>query len=244
MRILILTAVAALALTTQAHADTTVTADAIQTRISETMAERLPSPGRYKVVLADPGFMLTLPDEAQGRFDIAALTFDPARQSFNAALAYTTAGGERQYVRIAGAAAAVVTVPTLVRDVAPGETIAEADLTTIEIAANRLSAQTLTQPTAIAGQAARRMLRANTPLQTYDVRKPVLIKKGDLVTVIYALDGIALTAQGQAQAEAGLGDTLPVLNTRSRRTIDTRVTGAGTATVVVPNADIAAIAAR
>jgi flagella basal body P-ring formation protein FlgA len=130
----------------------------------------------------------------------------------------------------------VVTVPALTRDVAPGETIAEADLTTIEIAANRLSAQTLTQANAIAGQAARRMLRANTALQTYDVRKPVLIKKGELVTVTHALDGIALTAQGQAQADAGLGDAVPVLNTRSRRTIDARVTGTGTATVVVPNA--------
>jgi flagella basal body P-ring formation protein FlgA len=242
MRIL-LAAVAALALAGQATADTAVTADAIATRISETIAARLPSPGRYKVMLADPGYQLTLPDAAQGRYDIAALTFDPARQSFTAALAYTNAGGDREYVRIAGAAAAVVTVPALLRDVAPGETISDADLTTIEIAAGNLGAQILTQQTRIAGLAARRMLRANTPLQTYDVKKPVVIKKGELVTVTYAEDGIQLTAQGQAQAEAGLGDTVPILNTRSRRTIDARVTGSGAATVIVPNAT-AALAAR
>lgn len=238
MRIL-LAAVAALALTGQAYADT-VTADAIATRISETIAARLPSPGRYKVALADPGYQLTLPASAQGRYDIAALTFDPARQSFTAALAYTNAGGDREYVRIGGAAAAVVQVPALLRDVAQGETISEADLTTIEMPAGRLAAQILTSQTNIAGQAARRMLRANTPLQTYDVKKPILIKKGELVTVTYAVDGIELTAQGQAQAEAGLGDTVPVLNTRSRRTIDARVTGSGSASVVVPTATTAA----
>lgn len=230
----------ALAITGQASADTAITADAIQTRISETIAARLPSPGRYKVALADPGYQLTLPASAQGRYDIAALTFDPARQSFTAALAYTNATGEREYVRIGGAAAAVVTVPALLRDIAQGETIAEADLTTIEMPAGRLAAQILTSQANIAGQAARRMLRANTPLQTYDVKKPVLIKKGELVTVTYAVDGIELTAQGQAQAEAGMGDTVPVLNIRSRRTIDARVTGSGAATVVVPAATLAA----
>lgn len=239
MRIL-LAAVAALAIAGQAYADTAVTADAIATRISETIAARLPSPGRYKVMLADPGYQLTLPAAAQGRYDIAALTFDPARQSFTAALAYTNAGGEREYVRIGGAAASVVTVPALLRDVAPGETISEADLMTIEMPADRLGSQILTSSANIAGQAARRMLRANTPLQNYDVKKPILIKKGELVTVTYAVDGIELTTQGQAQAEAGLGDTVAVMNTRSRRTIDARVTGSGAATVVVPNATLAA----
>jgi flagellar basal body P-ring formation protein FlgA len=241
MRIL-LAAVAALALAGQAQAETAVTADAIATRISETIAARLPSPGRYKVLLADPGYQLTLPDAAQGRYDIAALTFDPSRKSFTAALAYTNAGGEREYVRIGGAAAAVVTVPALLRDVAQGETISDADLTTIEIAAGSLGAQILTSSTNIAGLTARRMLRANVALQTYDIKKPILIKKGELVTVTYAEDGIELTAQGQAQAEAGLGDTVPILNTRSRRTIDARVTGSGSATVLVPNA--ATLAAR
>jgi len=241
MRIL-LAAIVALSIAGQAQADTAVTADAIATRISETIAARLPSPGRYKVALADPGYQLNLPASAQGRYDIAALTFDPTRQSFTAALAYTNAGGDREYVRIGGTAAAVVQVPALLRDVAPGETISEADLTTIEMPADRLGSQILTSSTNIAGQAARRMLRANVALQTFDVKKPILIKKGELVIVTYAVDGIQLTAQGQAQAEAGLGDTVAILNTRSRRTIDARVTGSGAATVVVPNAN--AIAAR
>ncbi|MGH7304335.1 MAG: flagella basal body P-ring formation protein FlgA, partial [Candidatus Rokuibacteriota bacterium] len=50
----------------------------------------------------------------------------------------------------------------------------------------------------------------------YDVKKPVVIKKGELVNVIYAADGIELSAQGQAQSDAGKGDTLAILNTRSR----------------------------
>jgi len=219
-----------------AAAETRVPADAIAGRIAQAIEARLPAPGRYRAALADPGFMLMLPASAQGVYDIAALTFDPARQSFSAALAYTSASGEREYVRIAGHAAAVVEVPVLLRDVAAGETIADADLTTIEIAADRLNAQTLTSSEAVAGLAARRALRAKTPLLAYDVKKPVVVKKGELITVIYADGGIELSAQGQAQTDAGKGDTIAVLNTRSRRTIEARVTAPGQAVVTAPAA--------
>jgi flagella basal body P-ring formation protein FlgA len=236
MRIL-LAALLLLCACDRAFADAIVTAEAIETRIAEAIAARLPTPGRYRVVLPDPGYQLVLPATAEGHYDIAALTFDPARQTFTAALAYPNATGEREVVRIAGGAAAVIAVPTLIRDIAAGETIAEADLTTIEVAAGRAASTLVTSP---AGQVARRMLRAHTPLFANDVKKPVVIKKGELVTVIYAVDGIELSAQGQAQADAGAGDTLAVLNPRSRRTIEARVTGQGTAVVTAPAATLAA----
>ena len=224
----------------RAFADTIVTAEQIATRVSEAIAAKLPTPGRYRVALPDPGYQLVLPPSAQSRYDLAALTFDPVRQNFTAALAYTNTSGEREYVRIAGSAAAVIAVPALLRDIAAGETIAETDLTTIEVPAGRSAAALVTSSETLAGQAARRALRPNTPLFTHDVKKPVVIKKGELVTVLYAVDGIELSAQGQAQADAGKGDTVQILNIRSRRTIDARVIGPGQAAVTAPAATLAA----
>jgi flagella basal body P-ring formation protein FlgA len=220
-------------------AETIVAADTIAQRIAETIATRLPTPGRYRVTLADPGYTLALPKEAEGRYDIAALTFDPARQSFAATLAFAGAGG-REYVRIAGRALAVIEVPVLTRDVTPGETIAEGDLSVSEIAAAQAGAQLLTSHRSIAGQAARRHLRAGMPLFAHDVKKPVVIKKGELIIIVYAADGIELSAQGQAQADASHGDTLAVLNTRSRRAVEARVAGPGLAIVSLPNPTLAA----
>src|SRR5262249_2325544 len=150
------------------------------------------------------------------------------------------AAGVTEYLRLNGTAFAVLDVPTLVRDVAVGETIATDDVATMELPADRISGTLLTARAGVAGQAARRQLRAQTPLYTYDLKKPVIVKKGDLVNVTYALPGIELTAQGQAQADAGLGDTVPVLNTRSRRTVEGRVTGAGAVSVLAPGATLAA----
>ncbi len=240
MRKLILAMSLALAWTNAAGADTIVTADAIATRVSEAIAARMPTPGHYRVALSDPSYQLALPTAAQGRYGIAALTFDPARQSFAATLSYTNQIGTTEYVRLGGGALAVIDVPALTRDVAIGEVIADSDLTTIELAADRAGGTVLTSSASLAGQAARRQLRAGTPLFTYDVKKPVLIKKGDLVTVVYSLPGIELTSQGQAQADAAKGDTVAILNTRSRRTIEARVTGAGTVSVSNPGATLAA----
>jgi len=223
-----------------ATADTTVSADAITARIAQAIAARLPTVGHYRVTISDPSYQLGLPTAAQGRYDIAALTFDPARQSFAATLGYTGRGGTTEYVRINGGALAVIDVPAPVRDMGVGETIAEGDLTTIELPAERASAALLTSSTSLIGQAARRSLRARMPLFAYDVRKPVLVKKGDLVAVIYSLPGIELTAQGQAQADAAKGETVAILNTHSRRTIEARVTGAGTVSVSAPGTALAA----
>lgn len=236
----LLAAVLLLCACDRAFADTSVSAAAIAVRLGEAIAARLPAPGRYRVVLADPAYQLVLPVSAEGRYDIAALTFDPARQSFAAALSYTNASGEREFVRIAGHAAAVVAVPALIRDVAPGETITVDDLTTIEVPAGRAAPTLVTSPAEVTGRAARRMLRAHTPLFANDVKKPVVIKKGELVTVVYAAGGIELSAQGQAQSDAGDGDTVQILNTRSRRTIEARVVGPGMASVTAPAARLAA----
>ena len=57
--------------------------------------------------------------------------------------------------------------------------------------------------------------------------KPIVVKKGELVTLVFSLPGIELTAAGQALADGGKGDAIPVLNARSRRTVQGSVIGPG-----------------
>src|SRR5689334_17567038 len=73
---------------TPAAAPTLVAGESIAAKVAETLAARLPVAGRYHVALADPAFILTLPAMAQGRFDVAAINFDAARQAFAANLSF------------------------------------------------------------------------------------------------------------------------------------------------------------
>jgi flagellar basal body P-ring formation protein FlgA len=221
-----------------AAADTIVTSDAISSRIAEAITKRLPTSGHYKVALADPSYQLTL--SGSQSYDIAALTFDPSRQTFDATLGYVSAAGEKEYVRLGGSALAVIEVPTLMRDIAAGEVIAAGDLGTLEIPVQRRSSNLIGDANTVVGQVARRPLRANAPLFAYDVQKAVVVKKGDVVTVSFAVAGLELTMQGQAQNDAGKGDTVTIRNANSRRVVEARVTGAGAATIITP----ATLAAR
>ena len=239
MRTLLALTFAAAATLGTATADTIVSSDTIATRIADAIAARLPTPGRYRVTVADAAFQLQLP-YGQSRWDIAALTYDPQRQGFTATLSYTNAYGSQELSSLTGSAYAVINAPALNRDVAAGETISPSDMTTVELPADRLNGSILTATADIAGQSARRNLRAGTPLFTYDVKKAVLVKKGDLITLVFSLPGIELTAQGQAQSEGAKGDTISVLNSISHRTVEARVTAAGTATVATAAATLAA----
>jgi len=71
------------------------------------------------------------------------------------------------------------------------------------------------------------VLRAGQPVRADDVRKPVLVAKGQTITMIFAAPGLTLTATGRAMSEGGMGETVTVLNPVSYRQITGVVTGAG-----------------
>jgi flagella basal body P-ring formation protein FlgA len=218
---------------------TIVSGETIATRIAEVLSKRLPVAGRYHVEFADPAFALSVPGTAQGRFDIASLSFDASRQAFSGSITFAGPAGQPQLFGLSGTAYPVIDVPALAHDVANGDVIGPQDLMSIELPAERASTTLITTADDVSGQAARRALRARQPLYAYDVKKPVIVKKGELVTLVFALPGIELTAAGQALADGGKGDVIAVLNARSRRTIEGRVSGAGTVSVQAPSAALA-----
>lgn len=60
---------------------------------------------------------------------------------------------------------------------------------------------------------------------------PIAVKKGDVLRVVYAADGIMLTVKGRAAEDGQLGQTIRITNVDSNRTIDARITGSGQAMV-------------
>lgn len=113
-------------------------------------------------------------------------------------------------------------------DIARGEVIAESDLTTALVDGGALMSGVVTRPDAIAGMQTRRVLRAGEPLRTDDVRRPVMVSKGQTVTMQFSAPGVELTAMGRAMGEGGVGDMVTVQNPVSFRMIAATVTGPGT----------------
>jgi flagella basal body P-ring formation protein FlgA len=129
-----------------------------------------------------------------------------------------------------------VVVPN--RDIARGEVIADSDLVYGTIPANTVFSGIATSVEALKGMEARRMLRAGEIVRVDDVRHPVVVAKGSIVTMTFEAPGVTLTASGRAMGEGGVGDTITVQNPASFRQISCIVTGPGAvraaSTIAVP----------
>lgn len=114
-----------------------------------------------------------------------------------------------------------------VRDIARGETLSAADLT-LRPAAGTVQPGTAIAIADLAGMETRRTLHAGESVRLSDVRRPILVVKGTIVTMGFEAPGIALSASMRATASGGLGETITVQNPVSYRMVGAVVTGPGT----------------
>lgn len=144
-----------------------------------------------------------------------------------------TAGGA---VAPAAAPAGSVEVLTYTRSLTAGETVRPEDLAWAKVQAHLAPADGPRDVEAVIGQAARRPVRSGAPVSGRDLAAPVLIRKGELVSVAYSVGGVNLVLQGAALENASAGEAFSVLNPQSKKTIEAVATGPGRA-VVGPEAD-------
>jgi flagella basal body P-ring formation protein FlgA len=127
-----------------------------------------------------------------------------------------------------------VEVLTYARNLQTGEIVRPEDLVWGKAAA--APSDTPGDADAVIGLAARRPLRAGAAVAARDLGAAQVIKAGETVTVTFADEGVSLALEGKAMNSAGVGETLNVQNTASKKVIQAVATGPGQA-VVGPAAD-------
>ena len=126
----------------------------------------------------------------------------------------------------AGATSIRIVVPA--RDILRGEVIGDSDLTFSDFTGTALAPSTVTKFETLTGMQTRRTLRSGESLRAEDVRRPVVVTKGQTVTMTFRAPGVELSAVGRAMGEGGVGDTVTVQNPVSFRMIAATITGPGT----------------
>jgi flagella basal body P-ring formation protein FlgA len=127
-----------------------------------------------------------------------------------------------------------VRIVVLNRDIARGEVIADSDLAFGTVASTALMNGTVTNMDAARGMEARRALRAEKPFLASDMRRPVVVTRGQTVTMTFNAPGVDLVAMGRAMSEGGVGDTVTIQNPASFRMITGIVIAAGTVRATGP----------
>lgn len=200
-------------------------------RIQQALADALADTGvdaNLELSLDNRTLTLHLPAGVDETLLIDRLAYDPARGRITAEL-MVPATGQRQTV--GARAVEVAEIPVLNRRVMPGDIITESDIVWTTVVRDRTGGDTVTAAEELIGLTVRRGVAPNRPVRTGDVRAPIVVPRGSVVTILLQSPTMTLTAQGRALADGAVGEVIRVANSTSNRVIDAKVSSDGLVTV-------------
>jgi flagellar basal body P-ring formation protein FlgA len=163
------------------------------------------------------------------------------------------ANGARQAVAATPARSSATETPretpreiaVLTRSLARGETIEASDVMWMDSPANT-PRDAMTDADAMIGKTARRALQPDRPIRSSDLMETPVVRRGEVITLLYESGGMRLTMRGRALANATAGETVRVTNLSSNRTVEAiaerdgvaRVMSSGTSTTITANSGV------
>lgn len=193
-------------------------------RLSSMIAERLARqegqilPEDLEIVFARTPQIIHADPRAADPLRIEQALWSRADGRFDIVVSYAGDKGH-QRVSLTGMAREMNTIIALAHPLDRGAIVREEDLMTMRVPLERVQGRAVTDPKEIIGLAARIQQRPGRQLSKADFERPMLVQRGDKVTLVYEIAGMKLTTQGQAATAGADGDTVDVVNLQSRRTV-------------------------
>jgi flagella basal body P-ring formation protein FlgA len=185
-----------------------------------------PPPGkRLELAIAEPKLPLANPSDRPVLLALDALELDEARQRFTAKLVVRVEDRVTGILGLAGSARPLVEVPAPLQPLREGQLVEPGLLGTVWVPESALAPDVLLAAEEIVGREAGRRLAAGRPLREGDLRAPRLVRKGEVVTLVFQRGGIELTAQARALQDGAEGERIRAVNLDSERPVSGLVIG-------------------
>ncbi len=198
--------------------------------LRETLADRMAGDA-FELAIDNRGLEIHLPLDAPPTLAIEGLTFDPVGGRFSGTLIAPAQGTPIVRLGIAGRATRILEVPVLQARMRGGEIIAEADITYVAMPAHRVAADAALDAADMVGLSPRRSLAAGVPVRLADLRPPIVVRRGEPVTMQLSAGALTITARGRALEDGARGALIRIVNIDSNRTVEAEIVGPGTVTV-------------
>jgi flagellar basal body P-ring formation protein FlgA len=210
--------------TTVERASRIIASDVLQRHLLDAMASAIAG-AEAQVSLDNSSVRLLVPAETSDDVAVDGLNLDQRSGRFSATIVAPPGASDAQRLRVTGRLVIEVDVVAVNRAIAINDVIGASDIEKIKLPRERAAADALTDPSQLIGKSARHLLRADQPLRAGDVQDPLVVHKGDLVTIELRTPVMQLSAQGKALEDGAMNVAIRVANTQSNRTIDAIVAG-------------------
>ena len=197
--------------------------------ITKTIAEAIRAQGDdgdKSIQLSGAQGTLYVPANSQEAVTIKEMNYNRTTGMFTATLTVPGDAGHMASATVTGRATDVVRIPVLNRAVSRGQIISKNDIDWTEVSPSRVQGTVVSDPADLIGKAARRPLRADSPLRTADVQEPILIGKNTLVTLVAAGPNLMLTTVGRSLDDGAKGEVIRVMNNQSHKLVQGTVISA------------------
>jgi flagella basal body P-ring formation protein FlgA len=212
------------------RASRTIDANTVGQRILASVAADTPN-SDASIQLDNPGLRFVVPAEASDAMALDGLNVDARTGRFSVFVTAPANSDNAQRQRVSGRIVYQVTIAVPAHGMSIGDVFSPADVTEAKLPRERVASDAITNPQQLVGKAARRILRAGETVRAGDIAEPIVVHKGDLVTITLNTAGMQLTAQGKAVEDGAMGTSIRVTNTQSNRVIDVMVAGPNQAVV-------------
>jgi flagellar basal body P-ring formation protein FlgA len=219
---------------TVTRASRVITAHDIEKRIARIIADQrgLDGPADLVVRLDRPAPTMHVEPTAIAPLRAVRLSDDPRMGNFDIVLELPGSAAARGFpLHFTGTALEMVQAATLAHSLKRGEIMGPSDIVMERRPKADVGRGFLDDPKLAVGLAPRRTMSAGQMLRQADLMKPELVRRNDMVTLVYEMPGIVLTSRGKALETGSDGDIISVVNIQSRRTVQGTVTASGTVTV-------------
>ena len=207
-----------------------VTRQEIEDRILDLLREQ-GEDGDIRVFLSNRSLRLHVAGDESATMDIEDLSLNRQTNRFSALVVTPAGDPAAQRVRVTGRVFEMTEVPVLGRRILAGKVIRKGDIQWIKMRADQLQRDTITDSKDLIGLVPTRSLRDGKPVRASHVRRPLMVAKGNLVTMVLKGPSMLLTARARAQESGSKGDVIRVANTQSKQVLEAVVTGPGTVAV-------------
>jgi flagella basal body P-ring formation protein FlgA len=188
---------------------------------------------KFDMELSGSPVSFNVPESTAGRgVTVEKLTYDVAANSFTAIVSPAAQPDLKK--EVSGHFYPISQIPVLKEPLRPGDIISKDDIDYVEMRSIDISSSMVTEASSLIGQTPRHGINVMKPVILSDIQMPIIVKKGDLVTMVLKNNALSLTAQGKAMENGAAGDAIHVMNSSSKQVVDAIVTGAQTVSIKSP----------
>ena len=197
------------------------------TMIEEALQEEIANSGlngTYKLAFAGSMAEMVLPLDAPATFDVQSFNLRKSQNRFEAILVAPSKDDPLETLRVSGAIQRMIDVPVLSNAIQRGQVIGQRDIEMISVPADSIRGDIVVSSENMIGMTPKRAIIPGKLLKLNDLQAPIIVERGDLVTMIFDNGGMRLTAKGKALENGARGDLVRVSNASSSRTVEALVT--------------------